>query len=59
MVFAAVLLFSTSHCPHDEPACLTPTELVEVKDEAALRAEIARPGSQKEGAHERRSEERL
>ena len=29
-VFAAILLFSTPTCPHEEPTCLTPTEYVEV-----------------------------
>jgi hypothetical protein len=29
-VFAAILLFSSPACPHEEPTCLTPTEYVEV-----------------------------
>lgn len=29
-LFAAVLLFSSPGCPHEEPTCLTPTEYVEV-----------------------------
>ena len=28
--FAAILLFSSPGCPHDEPLCITPTEYVEV-----------------------------
>jgi hypothetical protein len=29
-LFAAVLLFFSPGCPHEEPNCLTPTEYVEV-----------------------------
>lgn len=29
-LFAAVLLFTSPGCPHEEPTCLTPTEYVEV-----------------------------
>jgi hypothetical protein len=29
-LFAAVLLFSSPGCPHQEPGCITPTEYVEV-----------------------------
>jgi hypothetical protein len=29
-LFAAVLLFSSPGCPHEEPTCITPTEYVEV-----------------------------
>ena len=29
-LFAAVLLFSSPGCPHEEPSCITPTEYVEV-----------------------------
>ena len=29
-LFAAVLLFFSSGCPHEEPSCITPTEYVEV-----------------------------
>ena len=29
-VFAAILLFSSPGCPHEEPKCITPTEYVEV-----------------------------
>ena len=29
-LFAAILLFSSPGCPHEEPTCITPTEYVEV-----------------------------
>ena len=29
-LFAAILLFSSPGCPHEEPTCVTPTEYVEV-----------------------------
>lgn len=29
-LFAAVLLFFSPGCPHEEPSCITPTEYVEV-----------------------------
>jgi hypothetical protein len=29
-LFAAILLFSSPGCPHEEPTCITPTEHVEV-----------------------------
>jgi hypothetical protein len=31
MIFAAVILLSTMHCPHDEPSCLTPTEIIHIR----------------------------
>jgi hypothetical protein len=29
-LFAAILLFSSPGCPHEEPSCITPTEYVEI-----------------------------
>jgi hypothetical protein len=29
-LFAAILLFSSPGCPHDEPSCITLTEYVEI-----------------------------
>jgi hypothetical protein len=29
-LFAAILLFSSPGCPHEEPTCITPTEYVKV-----------------------------
>jgi hypothetical protein len=29
-LFYAVIILSGPSCPHDEPSCLTPTELIEV-----------------------------
>ena len=29
-LFAAILLFSSPDCPHEESSCITPTEYVEV-----------------------------
>jgi hypothetical protein len=29
-LFAAILLFSSPGCPHEEPGCITPTEYVEI-----------------------------
>jgi len=29
-LFAAILLFSSPGCPHEEPTCITPTEYIEI-----------------------------
>jgi len=29
-LFAAILLFSSPGCPHEEPTCITPTEYVKI-----------------------------
>ena len=29
-LFAAILLFSSPGCPHEEASCITPTEYVEI-----------------------------
>ena len=49
-LFAAVLLFSTPGCPHEEPTCITQTKYVEVnlrpeqKNGSLIHAGVVSPG---------------
>jgi hypothetical protein len=36
-LFAAILLFSSPGCPHEEPTCITPTEYVKVNFSSTAR----------------------
>ena len=44
-LFAAILLFSSPGCPHEEPTCITPTEYVEVNLSTRILPYADRPRS--------------
>ena len=42
-LFAAILLFSSPGCPHEEPTCITPTEYVEVNLSTRILSYVVAP----------------
>ena len=42
-LFAAILLFGSPGCPHEEPTCITPTEYVQVDLSTLILSHVVAP----------------